>query len=51
MGYTQKELAYMIGISPITMCRYEKLDREPNIAVMKEISKQLNVPVEKLFFE
>ena len=51
MGYTQKELAYKVGISPITMCRYERLEREPNIKVMKEISKQLNIPVQELFFE
>ncbi|AIY79890.1 helix-turn-helix family protein [Clostridium botulinum 202F] len=49
-GYTQKQLAEIIGISTITLQSYERCCREPRIKTMKKISKILDKSVQELFF-
>ena len=41
---TQKELAERIGVSVVTICRYETGKRTPNVRIAKRIGKILCVP-------
>lgn len=41
---TQKELADKIGVSVVTICRYETGKRTPNVRIAKRIGKILSVP-------
>lgn len=41
---TQKELADMVGVSVVTICRYETGKRTPNVRIAKRIGKILGVP-------
>lgn len=42
-GMTRKELASILEVSPATITRYEKGDREPNIDTLTKIAKALGV--------
>lgn len=39
MGVTQKAVAHKIGCTPKTYSRYERMEREPDIEMLKELSK------------
>lgn len=41
-GYTQKELAAMVGVTESAMSRYLKGDREPKIEVIANLATALN---------
>ena len=41
-GMTRKELASILGVSPATITRYEKGEREPNLETIKKIACALN---------
>ncbi len=41
-GYTQKELAGMIGVTEASMSRYLKNEREPKIEVIANLATALN---------
>lgn len=43
-GYTQQELAEMIGVAKNTITGYEKGNREPDATKIIALSKALNVP-------
>lgn len=47
-GYTQKEFAFMSGVTEAAMCRYLKNDREPKIEVVANMATALNTTVEYL---
>lgn len=49
-GYTQKQLAEMLGLSIITIQNYENGRRKPDIEILYSISKALEVDI-ALFFE
>lgn len=44
-GLTQKQLAETLGVSAVTVTRYENGDREPNIDMLEKIAHKLNVSV------
>ena len=41
-GYTQKELALMVGVTEAAMSRYLKNEREPKIEVVANLATALN---------
>lgn len=41
--FSQKELAKRVGVSPSTVCKYEKGDKHPSIKIAKKIEKILGV--------
>jgi transcriptional regulator with XRE-family HTH domain len=41
-GYTQKELASMVGVTEAAMCRYVRNEREPKIEVVANLATALN---------
>ena len=43
LGLTQKQLADMIGVTAVTITRYEQNKREPDINTLLKISTALNV--------
>ncbi len=49
-GYTQSELASLCGISQTYLSQIESNQREPNLSILKMISKELRVPLPILFF-
>lgn len=44
-GMTQEELGAKLGVSGVTIMRYEKNQREPSINRFFELSDKLNVPI------
>lgn len=42
---TQQELADKLGVSLVTVSRWENGERTPNITIMDKLSKMLNVPI------
>lgn len=42
-GYTQSQLAKMIGVAKSTYCNWEQGSREPNIIKLKVLAKSLGV--------
>lgn len=48
-GYTQKELADMVGITPVAITRYEQNQREPNLEMLNKIATALGVPFVAMF--
>lgn len=42
-GFSQKELAAMIGQTPTSIMHYEKGDREPSLEIIENIATALNV--------
>lgn len=47
---SRKALADKIGVSEVTITRYENNDREPNLNTLKKISDVLGVHVAKIFY-
>ncbi len=47
-GYTQAELAKMVGVTNAAMCRYIKNEREPKIEVVANLATALNTSIEYL---
>ena len=47
-GYSQKELALMIGVTESAMSHYIKNEREPKIEVVKNLATALNTTVDYL---
>ena len=45
-GLKQKEIAKLIGISPMAYSYYEREERQPDIKTLKKISELFNVPVD-----
>lgn len=41
-GYTQKELASMVGVTEAAMSRYVKNEREPRVEVIANLATALN---------
>lgn len=49
-GYTQKQLGDMVGLSSIAIQNYESGTRKPNVNVLYNISKALDIDI-SLFFK
>ena len=49
IGYTQQEVAELMGITKSTYCGYEIGKRQPDVAKIKMISKILNTSGDYLF--
>jgi DNA-binding XRE family transcriptional regulator len=49
-GYTQEELAEMIGVSRSTYIKMEKMPDNITVGLAKAISKAVDVPLDDLFF-
>lgn len=47
-GYSQKELALMVGVTEAAMSRYLKNEREPKIEVVANLATALNTTVDYL---
>ncbi|MDU1442082.1 MAG: helix-turn-helix transcriptional regulator [Clostridium cochlearium] len=47
-GLTQKELGKRIGVTAVTITRYERGDRNPSIEMLNKIADALNVPLSDL---
>jgi transcriptional regulator with XRE-family HTH domain len=47
-GYSQKELALMVGVTESAMTHYIKNEREPKIEVVKNLATALNTTVDYL---
>lgn len=48
-GLTQKEFAQSVKIDPSNLCKIEKGDHIPTIAVLDRIAKGLEVPIKTFF--
>lgn len=44
-GFTQTQLGNMIGVSGVSIMRYEKNQREPSFKILKELANCLNVTI------
>ncbi len=49
-GYSQKELASMVGVTNQTISNYERNKIRPSYENMKKISKILDSSVDELFY-
>ena len=47
-GFTQAEIAELLGVSPATVSKYEAGTLEPNIESIKKISELFEVSIDKL---
>ncbi|MGN1060558.1 MAG: helix-turn-helix transcriptional regulator [Candidatus Coproplasma sp.] len=47
-GYTQKQLAEILGINSVTYLHYEKEQREPPLSLLADIAVFYNVTVDYL---
>lgn len=47
-GYTQKELALMVGVTEAAMSRYVRNEREPKIEVVANLATALNTTTDYL---
>ena len=47
-GYTQKQLAQLLGINSVTYLHYEKEQREPPLSLLADIAKFFDVSVDYL---
>ena len=45
-GLTQKQVADVIGYSVLSYARYEKVEREPDIATLKKLADYFDVSVD-----
>ena len=50
-GLTQAEFGNLVGLSEITIRRYEKGERTPTVEVISQISKALDIPTSDFFNE
>ncbi len=52
LGLTQAALAEKLGVSPVSVCRYESGDREPEtLELLQRIAAELGVSVDELLGE
>lgn len=51
LGLSQLELAQMVGISQVCLCRYESGERSPSYTILKRIATELNSTVDYLIGE
>lgn len=49
-GQTQSEFATLSGITQTYLSQIENNQKDPNLSVLENISKQLDIPVPILFF-
>ena len=49
-GFTQQQMAELIGITPSTYCGYETGKREPSINKIKDLARVLGVSVDLLYY-
>jgi transcriptional regulator with XRE-family HTH domain len=49
-GYTQKEVAKLIGVSKETLSNYERGLTHPNISIVKKIEKLYDVSYDEFIF-
>lgn len=47
-GYTQKQMAELIGITPRSYQRYESGEREPNIETLVQIANLFKISLDNL---
>lgn len=47
-GLTQKQLGFKIGVSSVTITRYERGERAPSTDQLKKIASALNIPITAL---
>lgn len=47
-GYTQRELAGMIGVTEAAMCRYVRNEREPKLEVVANLATALHTTADYL---
>ena len=45
LGLNQSEFGQMVGLKKQSISRYERGDREPNLATIEKIAKALNVKI------
>jgi len=45
-GYTQEQIANILGIHPVSYNRWETGEREPKASYLLKLSSLLNVPIE-----
>lgn len=50
-GYTQKELAEMVGVSEMTVSNWETSKTAPSIRLWKKVANVLGVAMQDLEFE
>ena len=50
-GFSQRQLAKNVGITPSYLCQVELGRRHPSSMLLKRISSALNIPPEVLFWE
>lgn len=48
-GVKQKDMACILGITPVTLSRYIKEDRSPDVRMAIRIAKMLDVKVEDIW--
>ena len=46
IGMSQRELAKLTGITPVTICRYESGSREPKVSDFEKICKVLGMKMD-----
>ena len=47
-GKTQSEIAEILNVSTVGYGQYERHQREPNLAILKKLSKYYNTTIDKL---
>lgn len=50
-GYTQKELAELIGVTEVTVSNWERGITAPSIRLWKKVADVLGVPMQEIEFE
>lgn len=50
-GLTQEQVAKKIGVTTVTVCKWETGQTFPNVRRLKTVADVLNVPIEKLVEE
>ncbi|MFO8010268.1 MAG: helix-turn-helix transcriptional regulator [Dehalococcoidia bacterium] len=48
---TQEELAEMVGVTPLTISRWENGKRKPRLKAMRKLIKALNVDPKEIYFQ
>lgn len=50
-GYTQRDMADMLGISRDTYRKIERSPEDATIATAKKISEVVGIPIDQIFFD
>lgn len=50
-GYTQRDMASMLGISRDTYRKIEQSPENATIAIAKKISEVVDIPIDQIFFD